>query len=132
MNIQELKKIIFEEVKKTLNEEITEPSEQVLKGAMNVFKQNTGIVAGMPVFVGKSKRTGSIYYEINLDKEIRTNVMKALFTSLVLKVEARELPGVIGGYSFKFEFSYIHPNGNSNGLDIGLVFYKDNKYIAKF
>ena len=125
-----LKKIL--ESKKTLTEEIVEPSEQILKGAMACFKQQTGIVAGVPTLVSKSKRTGTLIYEISMNKELRTPAIKAIFKDLTLKIVVDELENVIGGYIFVYTFSYTHPSGGSNGVDIGTVYYKNNKFIGKF
>jgi hypothetical protein len=41
MKASQLRTLIREEARKMLSEEITEPSEQILKGAMAYFKQQT-------------------------------------------------------------------------------------------
>jgi len=56
MNKQQLQKLIIREIRSVLTEEFIEPSEQILKGAMATFKQNTGITTTLPTLQSKSKR----------------------------------------------------------------------------
>ena len=111
MKTSQLRTLIREEARKILSEEITEPSEQILKGAMAYFKQQTGITTGMPALDFKSKRYETINYSISLDKEVRTPVMKALFSTLTLGISVAGLRDEIGGYSFSFSINYKHPDG---------------------
>lgn len=132
MNKKLLKQLIEAEIKAMLNEEVVEPSEQVLKGAMAYFKQQTGIMAGIPTLESRGRRTDALYYVTSLDKEIKTPVMKNLFKELSLNISVYPLSDHIGGYSFQFSFGYKHPKGGSNGLEIGTVFYYDGKYKGRF
>jgi len=132
MKTSQLRTLIREEARKILSEEITEPSEQILKGAMAYFKQQTGITTGMPALDFKSKRYETINYSISLDKEVRTPVMKALFSTLTLDISVAGLRDEIGGYSFSFSINYKHPDGGRNGQSIGTVFYSNGKYTGRF
>ena len=132
MKTSQLRTLIREEARKILSEEITEPSEQILKGAMAYFKQQTGITTGMPALDFKSKRYETINYSISLDKEVRTPVMKALFSTLTLDISVAGLRDEIGGYSFSFSINYKHPDGGRNGKSIGTVFYSNGKYTGRF
>ena len=132
MKTSQLRTLIREEARKILSEEITEPSEQILKGAMAYFKQQTGITTGMPALDFKSKRYETINYSISLDKEVRTPVMKALFSTLTLGISVAGLRDEIGGYSFSFSINYKHPDGGRNGKSIGTVFYSNGKYTGRF
>lgn len=128
----QLRKLIEAEIKSILSEEIVEPSEQILKGAMAYFKQQTGINAPMPSLESRGRRSDALYYSTSLDKEIRTPVMKNLFSELNLSISVYPLKDHIGGYSFMYSFSYKHPKGGSNGLEIGTVFFIDGKYKGRF
>jgi len=131
MKTSQLRTLIGEEARKILSEEMTEPSEQILKGAMAYFKQQTGITTGMPALEYKSKRYETINYSISLDKEVRTPVMKALFSELTLDISVAGLRDEIGGYSFSFSINYKHPDGGSNGKSVGTVFYRNGKYTGR-
>lgn len=127
MNKLELRRLIETEIRTALNEsEFELPSEQILKGALKIFKQRTGISLIEPTVT--KERYDSILYSVNLDKEIRTPVMKNLFKSLSLQINCYPLTNKIGGYSFRFSFSYKHPSGGSNGIDILDILYYDNKF----
>lgn len=132
MKTSQLRTLIREEARKILSEEMTEPSEQILKGAMAYFKQQTGITTGMPALEFKSKRYETINYSISLDKEVRTPVMKALFSELTLDISVAGLRDEIGGYSFSFSINYKHPDGGRNGKSVGTVFYSNGKYTGRF
>ena len=127
-----LRKLIEAEVKSILKEEVIEPSEQVMKGAMAFFKQQTGIIAGVPTLESRGRRSDVLYYSTSLDKEIKTPVMKNLFKELTLNISVYPLKDHIGGYSFMYSFNYSHPKGGSNGLEIGTVFYMDGKFKGRF
>ena len=130
--MKDLKKFILAEVKKALAEavpgEFEAPSEQIMNGALKTFKQQTGIVipAG-PMPEGKKGR-GYIQYEYDFSKEIKTAVMRSMFKSLSLGITVYPMSDEIGGYSFKFQWSYTHPTGGSNGLTIGTMFFSQGKY----
>lgn len=127
-----LRKLIEAEIKSILKEEVVEPSEQVLKGAMAFFKQQTGINAPLPTLESRGRRSDALYYVTSLDKELKTPVLKNLFKELDLSISVYPLRDHIGGYSFNFNFSYTHPRGGSNGLEIGTVFYMDGKFKGRF
>lgn len=126
-----LRKLIESEIQASLTEEIEEPSEQILKQATAYFKDKTGINVSVPMLRGKSKQYDEIYYETDLEKEIRTPVMKALFSSLVLSVTVKELRNVIGGYKFDYSLTYSHPNGKSDKLHLGIIYYRNNIFSSK-
>ena len=126
----ELKKLIESEVRKALNEAVVEPSEQVLKGAVDVFRQRTGINPATPTLSKKGNTV--VVYAASLEKEIRTNIMKAMFNSLSLEVVATPLPNIIGGYSFLFRFKFVRPFGRQETLESGTVLFKNNKFTAQF
>jgi hypothetical protein len=86
----------------------------------------------MPALESKSKRYETIRYSISLDKEVRTPVMKSLFSTLTLDISVAGLRDEIGGYSFAFDINYTHPNGGSNGKSVGTVFYSNGKYTGRF
>jgi hypothetical protein len=125
-----LKKLIESEIRKVLTEAVAEPSEQVLKGAVDIFRQQTGINVATPTLISKDSR--SVTYSVSLDKEIRTNIMKALFNSLSLEVIAIPLINSIGGFEFSFFLNFAHPNSKKESINIGAVYFKNNKYITKF
>ena len=54
--------------------------------------------------------------------------MRSMFKSLTLGVTVYPLRDEIGGYSFKFQWSYTHPTGGSNGLTVGTMFFTQGKY----
>jgi len=126
-----LRKLIESEIQAALNEEIVEPSDQVLKQATAYFKDKTGINVSIPMLRGKSRRYNEIYYETDLEKEIRTPAMKALFSSLVLSVTVEELRNAIGGYQFDYSLTYSHPNGKSDKLHLGIIYYRNNIFSSK-
>lgn len=126
-----LRKLIEAEIQAALNEEIVEPSDQVLKQATAYFKDKTGINVSIPMLRGKSKRYNEIYYESDLEKEIRTPTMKALFSSLVLSITVEELPNAIGGYQFDYSLTYSHPNGKADKLHLGTIYYRNNIFSSK-
>lgn len=126
-----LRKIIADEIKKALQEDINsiqEPSEQIIKGVQKVLKLKTGI--NVQLTVEKSK-ANVIYYTADLSKEIRTPVLQSIFTTLSLNVSCRALTNVIGGYSFDVSVDWTHPQGGSNGKNIGTIFYQNNKFSAR-
>jgi len=126
----ELKRLIESEVRKALTESITEPSEQILKGAVDVFRQQTGINPATPTLTKKGNNV--VVYSTSLEKEIRTNIMKAMFNSLALEVVVTPLPNIIGGYTFLFRFKFVHPFGKQETLESGTVLFKNNKFSAQF
>ena len=126
----ELRKLIESEVRKALTEAIVEPSEQVLKGAVDVFRQQTGINPATPSLTKKGNNFA--IYSTSLEKEIRTNIMKAMFNTLSLEVAVTPLPNMIGGYSFLFRFKFMHPFGKQETLESGTVLFKNNKFTAQF
>ena len=126
-----LKQLIVQEVRSALREEISEPSDQMLKSVMSFFKSKTGINALLPVLSHKSKRFDILIYNTDLSKEIRTPVLQSLFETLSLKIEVANLKNSIGGYTFTFQIEYTHPGGGSNGRTIGTVIYKDNRLSYK-
>lgn len=126
-----LRKLIESEIQASLTELIEEPAEQVLKQATAYFKSKTGINAGVPMLRGKSTQYNEIYYEADLESEIRTPTMKALFSSLVLSVIVEDLPNSIGGYQFDYSLTYSHPNGKSDKLHLGIIYYQNNIFSSK-
>jgi len=126
----ELRKLIESEVRKALTEAIVEPSEQVLKGAVDIFRQQTGINPATPSLTKKGNNFA--IYSTSLEKEIRTNIMKAMFNTLSLEVVVTPLPNMIGGYSFLFRFKFMHPFGKQETLESGTVLFKNNKFTAQF
>lgn len=115
--------------RRRLNEEIIEPSEQIIKGVQKELKTKTGIIVTLTP--GKVSRTG-INYTSDLSKEIRTPVLRSIFSTMTLDVFCTQIPGAIGGYAFEFSINYRHPRGGSNGVDIGTVVYENNKFKSKF
>jgi hypothetical protein len=126
----QLKKLIESEVRLALQENIQEPSEQILKACMAYFKTQTGINAGLPALAGRSQGD-ALYYVVSLDKEIKTPVLKALFRSLDIRIMVTELRDQIGGYAFQFGFDYKHPQGGSNGLTLGTILFMNNKFSSR-
>lgn len=120
-----LKSIV--EGKVSLKEEISEPSEQLLKGVMQVFKQTSGLNPAFPVLKSKNKRANTVSYMTSLNREIRTSIMKMLFTNIDLVITVNEVPDVIGGYEFKFNVNYSHPDGSSDSYYLGTIMFKNNK-----
>jgi hypothetical protein len=118
------------EIKKSLNEvEIIEPSEQIIKAMMKVLKLKTGIIATVTV---DQTKANVITYTADLSKEIRTPVMQALFSTLTLDISCRTVPQSIGGYSFDISVNYTHPQGGSNGKNLGTIFLQNGKFTSRF
>lgn len=116
----------------SLKEEIAEPSEQLLKSVMQLFKQTTGMNPAFPTVKSRNKRTNTIIYSTSLDKEIRTALTRLLFSIIELMVTVKEIPGVIGGYEFDFAINYTHPNGEFQRYYAGSITFKNNKLTPKF
>jgi hypothetical protein len=124
------KQLMESEIKKSLNEvEIIEPSEQIIKAMMKVLKLKTGIIATVTVDQAKSN---VITYTADLSKEIRTPVMQSLFSTLTLDISCRTVPQSIGGYSFDISINYTHPQGGSNGKNLGTIFLQNGKFTSRF
>ena len=117
------------EKKGKLTEEVTEPSEQIIKGVQKELKMKTGINAVLGL---DKKSPTALYYSTDLSKEIRTPILQALFDTLSLDAACREIPNSIGGYAFEISINYTHPQKGSNGLDIGTIWYMDGKFKSKF
>jgi len=125
-----LKNLIEAKSKVSLNEaDLVEPSEQILKGVQKELKLKTGIVATLGL--AKAGKT-EFYYTTDLSKEIRTPVLQQLFDSMTLDVTCAPMKNVIGGYAFSVSINYKHPNRGSNGLDLGTIFYENNKFKSRF
>jgi hypothetical protein len=124
------KQLMESEIKKSLNEvEIIEPSEQIIKAMMKVLKLKTGIIATVTV---DQTKANVITYTADLSKEIRTPVMQALFSTLTLDISCRTVPQSIGGYSFDISINYTHPQGGSNGKNLGTIFLQNGKFTSRF
>lgn len=126
-----LRNLIEAEIQSILQAQLEEPSEQILKKTTAYFKDKTGINVSVPMLRGRSKSRGEIYYETDLEKEIRTPVMNSLFSSLVLSIVVKELHNSIGGYVFDYSFVYKHPNGKSDKLHLGIIYYRNNIFSSK-
>ena len=129
--METLRKLIANEIKKALKEDIntmSEPSDQIIKGFQKALKLKTGINAQITI---EKAKPNVIYYTADLVKEIRTPVMQAIFSTLSLNVSCREIPNVIGGYAFDVSIDWTHPQGGSNGKNIGTIFYQNNKFTAR-
>jgi hypothetical protein len=127
--MEKLRKLIRTAIYETLNEEaFPEPSEDLLKQAMAVFKTNTGINVPMPTLKVKDKRYELVIYEIDMAKQLNTPLLKALYSSMTLKVEASSISSKIGGFAFKFTLQWRHPSGGSNGYTLGNALYYDNSF----
>jgi hypothetical protein len=120
------------EGRRSLKESIVEPSEQLLKGVMALFKQTTGLNPAFPSIKSRNKRYDTITYSSSLNKEIRTSLTKLLFSNIDLNVEVEEVPNSIGGYEFKFSLKYQHPDGSPEVYYVGSIEFKNNKLIPKF
>lgn len=122
-------KDILESKKGRLNEEVVEPSEQIIKGLQKELKLKTGIIATLGL---DKKKPEVIYYMSDLSKEIRTPVLQSLFNTLTLDVSCSTMRNTIGGYVFNISINYTHPGGGSNGRDIGTIWYQDGKFKSRF
>ena len=125
----ELNKVLSESKKRLTEAELVEPSEQIIKGVQKELKLKTGINSTL----GLNKKGKTMFmYTFDLSREIRTPVLQQLFETLSLDVICAPLPNSIGGYSFSVSINYVHPNRGSNGVELGTIFYKDNKFTSKF
>lgn len=121
-------KTILESETQPLVEQVVEPSEQILKGFSKVLKMKTGINAQFAL----TKTTPNVlYYEADASNEIKTPIMKALFQTLTIDVAVTQIPNVIGGYAFRISINYTHPQGGSNGKDIGTILFQNNKFTTR-
>lgn len=129
-----LKKIIESNNKTVLKEDLIEPSEQILDGAVKFFKQQTGIqISARGIVPVKSKQYNTLTYEISLDGEIRSALMQNIFQTLKMEIVVEAVANQIGGYMFLFSVSYIHPKGmGQNKLDLGTVYYINNTFKGRF
>ena len=124
-----LKKLIESEVKAALNEAmVIEPSEQVIKAMMKVLKLKTGIIATVTL---DQTKPNVITYTADLSKEIRTPIMQSLFSTLTLDISCRAIPQSIGGYAFDISINYTHPQGGSNGKNLGTIFLQNGKFTSR-
>ena len=117
------------ESKKRLNEEVAEPSEQIIKGVQKQLKLKTGIIATLGLIKQKPE---VLYYGCDLSKEIRTPVLQSLFNAMPLDVTCTPMRDTIGGYVFGIAINYTHPGAGSNGRDIGTIWYVDGKFKSRF
>jgi hypothetical protein len=127
-----LKKLIESELQSILNESIVEPSEQVLKAVQAELKAQTGINIALSKAAQRKSSPNIISYTADLAREIRTPVMNSLFQTLVLNASCSEIPNSIGGYSFEISIDYTHPQGGSNGITLGNIFYTNGKVTSRF
>jgi len=127
-----LKKLIESELQSILNESIVEPSEQVLKAVQAELKARTGINIALSKAAQRKSSPNIISYTADLAREIRTPVMNSLFQTLVLNASCREIPNSIGGYSFEISIDYTHPQGGSNGITLGNIFYTNGRVTSRF
>ena len=126
-----LKKIIESEIQAALTEAIVEPSEQILKMVQTELKAQTGINVILTKARQRKSTPNTIYYTSDLAKEIRTPVMNSLFQTLELNVICEEIPNRIGGYAFSVSIDYTHPQGGSNGINLGTIFYINGKVSSR-
>jgi hypothetical protein len=124
-----LRKLIEAEIRSALNEDVIEPSEQVIKGVQKELKMKTGIIATLGV---EKKTPMALYYTCDLSKEIRTPILQSLFSTLSLDVTCRSIPQSIGGYAFEVSINYTHPQGGSNGKNIGTIYLQNSKFTSRF
>ena len=125
----ELKKLIESEVKVALNEAmVIEPSEQIIKAMMKVLKLKTGIIANVTL---DQTKPNVITYTADLSKEIRTPIMQSLFNTLTLDISCRAITQSIGGYAFDISINYTHPQGGSNGKNLGTIFLQNGKFTSR-
>lgn len=127
MQMRTLKTIT--ESKSRLTEEAIEPSEQLIKGVQKELKMKTGINAMLALDV---KTKTALFYTFDLSKEIRTPVLQQLFDTMSLTAVCRSIPNSVGGYAFEISINYTHPNRGSNGLELGTIYYENNKFTSKF
>lgn len=125
--MMKLKNIL--ENRKRLTEALIPPSEQMLKLVQKEIKAKTGIVCTLSL--DKNGKT-AIIYTFDLSNQIRTPVMNALFETMSLDVQCRQIPNSIGGYSFVVSINYTHPGRGSNGLELGTVFVENGKVTSRF
>lgn len=114
--------------KSTLNENVVEPSEQIIKGAMKALKIKTGINAQLTLIKTKPD---VLYYTMDVTKDLRSPLMLAIFEAMTLDVACRNVPNSIGGYAFAISANWKHKGGGSNGKDIGVVFFDNGKYTVR-
>lgn len=115
-------------LKRKLNEDISEPSDQILKGAMKALKIKTGINAQLTLIKSKPE---VLYYTMDVTKDLRSPLMLAIFENMTLDVTCRNVPNSIGGYAFEISANWKHKGGGSNGKDIGVVFFENGKYTVR-
>lgn len=111
-----------------LTEDVVEPSEQILKGAMKALKIKTGINAQLTLVKSKPN---ALFYTMDLSKELRSPILQAVFATMTLDVTCRNVPNAIGGYAFEISANWTHKNGGSNGKDIGVIFFENGKYTVR-
>jgi hypothetical protein len=129
----ELNKVLSESKKRLTEAELVEPSEQIIKGVQKELKLKTGINSTLGLNKKAFIKGKTMFmYTSDLSREIRTPVLQQLFETLSLDVICAPLPNSIGGYSFSVSINYVHPNRGSNGVELGTIFYKDNKFTSKF
>ena len=115
-------------LKRKLNEDVVEPSEQILKGAMKALKIKTGINAQLTLVKSKPN---ILYYTMDVTKDLRSPLMQAIFETMTLDVTCRDTPNSVGGYAFEISANWKHKGGCANGKDIGVVFFENGKYTVR-
>ena len=115
-------------LKRKLNEDVVEPSEQILKGAMKALKIKTGINAQLTLVKSKPN---ILYYTMDVTKDLRSPLMQAIFETMTLDVTCRDIPNSVGGYAFEISANWKHKGGGANGKDIGVVFFDNGKYTVR-
>jgi hypothetical protein len=116
-------------IKGTLNEITAEPSDQLLKSAMQIFRQETRIQAPHPVLAGNKQDV--LYYVSNLNNEVKSHLFRKLFKSVSLQVEVRSIPRVIGAYTFEFVIRYSTEKGKYETKSLGLIKYENNDFKSE-
>lgn len=131
-DVDKLRKLILTEVSKYLIvERIEEPSEAIFKPVLKLFKQETGINAGieMPPLKAKHSKSGIIRYEISLEPEIKTALLKRMFKTLNLEIEVSNMQ--VGGYRFLFKVNYKHNRSHTQSIELGSIYFNDGNLTSK-
>ena len=115
-------------LKEAMSENIVEPSDVVLNGAVKFLRSTTGISIPQPVYKYKLKQQKLVIYEADLEKELRTPILKSLFNSLSMRLGVRSIG--IGGFEFIFDYSFMMADGVDEVQPLATIQYMNGKYTT--
>ena len=118
-----LKKIY--EGNNSLNEELQEPSDQMIKDFQKILKIKTGITTAVTLDTKLSSKDEFIY-SVDLSNNINNAVLNAAFKSIKLFTRVTSIPNSLNGLLFN---TYIIVYVNNRHNDADRIELQDFRYI---